>query len=259
MKLSGKVAIVTGSGGKGGIGAAIVERFASEGASVVVNALHIEHAQEVADEIKNQGGTAIAIKADVSNRAEVQDLVNGTLENFKAIHILVNNAAGGTGHKAPIVEMTEEDWDRGIDVTLKGVFNCIQAVLPHMMKQRYGKIISTSSVKGIGAIEVGDGVYGPAKAGVIMLTKVAATEAGPYEINVNAIAPGFILVPKFYTQHGKEETERMIERLKKASVLGRAGKPGDIANLALFLASDEANFITGQVICCDGGRTNLSS
>ena len=259
MKLNGKVAIVTGSGGKGGIGEAIVKKFASEGAAVVVNALHIEHAQQVADEIKNQGGRAIAIKADVANRAEVQNLVDSTLEKFKAIHILVNNASGGTGHRAPIVEMTEEDWDRGIDVTLKGVFNCIQAVLPHMMKQRYGKIISTASLAGRGRTRVGDGVYGPAKAGLIQLTKVAAMEAGPYGINVNAMTPGFVLTGKMLTPQRREHIEKYTEHIKKLTVLGRVGKPEDMANLALFLVSDEADFITGQLICCDGGRTDISS
>lgn len=249
MKLTGKVAIVTGS--TRGIGKAIAMSFASDGAAVVVTARHIEQAHQVVDEIKNRGGTAIAIKADVANRAEVHNLVKSTLENFKAIHILVNNA--GIVRHAPLLEMAEEDWDIVLDVDLKGVFNCTQAVLGHMMEQRYGKIINISSVAGLG-LPVSGGNYGAAKAGVIQLTKVTAMEAGPYGINVNSIAPGLIVTDITYTRRSKEEAERFIEERKERAVLGRVGRPEDIANLALFLASDDSNFITGQVICCDGGR-----
>jgi len=248
VKLTGKVAIVTGS--TRGIGKAIAMSFASDGAAVVVTARHIEQANQVVDEIKNQGGTAIAIKADVANRADVHNLVKSTLENFKAIHILVNNA-GITRH-VPLLEMTEEDWDVVLDVDLKGVFNCTQAVLGHMMEQRYGKIINISSVAGVGF--PGSANYGAAKAGVIQLTKVTAVEAGPYGINVNSIAPGLIITDITYTGRSKEEAERFIEKRKEQAVLGRVGRPEDIANVALFLASDDSNFITGQVICCDGGR-----
>ncbi len=249
MKLTGKVAIVTGSAR--GIGKAIAIKFASEGAAVVVNAVHIEGARSVVDEIKNQGGMAIAFKADVANRADVYNLVRNTLENFKAIHILVNNA--GIVRHAPLLEMTEEDWDIVLDVDLKGVFNCTQAVLGYMMEQRYGKIINISSVAGLG-LPVSGANYGAAKAGVIQLTKVTAMETGPYGINVNSIAPGLIVTDIIYTQRSKEEAERFIEDRKERAILRRVGKPEDIANLALFLASDDSNFITGQVICCDGGR-----
>ena len=250
MKLIGKVAIVTGSAR--GIGKAIATKFASEGAAVVVCARTVDQVCQVVDEIKNQGGTALGFRTDVANRADVHNLVKSTLENFKAIHILVNNA-GITRH-APLLEITEEDWDVVLDVDLKGVFNCTQAVLGHMMEQRYGKIINISSVGGIGPSEVGSGNYGPAKAGVIQLTKITAMEAGPYGINANSIAPGVIITDLTYTRRSKEEAERFIEERKQRAVLGRVGRPEDIANLALFLASDDSNFITGQVICCDGGR-----
>ena len=254
MKLTGKVAIVTGS--TRGIGKAIAMSFASEGAAVVVTARHIEQGHQVVDEIKNQGGTAIAFKADVTNRADVHNLVKSTLENFKAIHILVNNA-GITRH-ASLLEMTEEDWDAVLDVDLKGVFNCTQAVLGHMMEQRYGKIINISSGAGVGVTYVGMANYGAAKAGVIQLTKVTAMEAGPYGINVNCIAPGLIPTEIHYTHTRavltKEEVEKFIEKGDERAMLGRVGRPEDIANLALFLASDDSSFITGQVICCDGGR-----
>ncbi len=251
MKLTGKVAIVTGSGQ--GIGKAIATKFASEGAAVVVCARSIDKVHQVVDEIKNQGGTALALRTDVANRADVHNLVKSTLENFKAIHILVNNAA--IRRPAPLVEMTEEDWDVVLDVDLKGVFNCTQAVLGHMMQQRYGKIINISSILGLGVPRVGVGNYGAAKAGVIQLTKVTAMEAGSYGINVNAIAPGLVITEGTYTRRSsKEEAERQIKESKERAVLGRSGRPEDIANLALFLASDDSNFITGQVICCDGGR-----
>ncbi len=253
MKLTGKVAIVTGS--TRGLGKAIAMRFASEGAAVVVTARHIEQAYQVVDEIKNQGGTAIAFKADVASRADVHNLVKSTLENFKAIHILVNNA-GITRH-VPLLEMTEEDWDIVLDTDLKGVFNCTQAVLGHMMEQRYGKIINMSSVTGVGSSRVGRANYGAAKAGVIQLTKVTAVEAGSYGINVNAIAPGLIITDITYTGRNKEQAERLIEEVKRETALGRLARPEDIANLALFLASDDSSNITGQVIRCDSGYHGL--
>jgi len=251
MKLTGKVAIVTGSAR--GIGKVIAMSFASEGVAVVVTDILIEQARQVVDEIKNQGGTAIAFKADVANRAGVHNLVKSALENFKAIHILVNNA--GIVRMAPLLEMTEEDWDAVLDIDLKGVFNCTQAVLGHMMEQRYGKIINISSVAGLGfATNVGQASYGTAKAGVVELTKVTATEAGPYGINVNCIAPGLIMTEMAYSGRTKEEAERFIQERRELAILGRVGRPEDIANLALFLASDDSSFITGQVIRCDGGR-----
>jgi len=254
VRLNDKVAIVTGS--TKGIGEAIAKKFASEGASVVVSGRNIERAHQVVGEIKSQRGTAIAIKADVANRADVHNLVKSTLERFKAIHILVNNAA--ILRLAPLLEMTEEDWDAVLDVDLKGVFNCTQAVLGHMMERRYGKIINISSVSGFGATLGMPAHYGAAKAGVIQVTKVTAMEAGPYGINVNGIAPGMILtdiLPE-YQGRSKEEAERAIEDSIKRGVLGRGGRPEDVANLALFLASDESSFITGQTIVCDGGRHN---
>ena len=240
------------TGSARGIGKAIAMTFASEGAAVVVNDILIEQAHQVVDEIKNQGGKAIAFKADVANRAEVHNLVKSTLENFGAIHILVNNAA--TTRHLPLLEITEEDWDVVLDVDLKGVFNCTQAVLSHMMEQQYGKIINISSVAGFSGSRVGMANYGVAKAGVIQLTKTTAMEAGPYGINVNSIAPGLVVTDLTYSRRSKEEAERFIEDGKERAVLGRVGRPEDIANLALFLASDDSSYITGQVICCDGGR-----
>ena len=256
MKLSGKVAIVTGSGR--GLGKAMALKFASEGAAVVVCARTIEKVHQVVDEIKNQGGTALAVRTDVTNKADVHNLVKSTLEKFKAVHILVNNA-GIEARIAPLLEVTEEEWDAAQDVHLKGVFNCTQAVLGHMMEQRYGKIINISA-----NIPFGDSCSSEnsvsvhvAKVGVDQLTKTTAMVGGPYGINVNSIAPGMIPhdVEAVYTElGGKEAGERFLEERKKKAALGRVGKPEDIANLALFLASDDSSFITGQVINCDGGR-----
>jgi len=252
VKLSGRVAIVTGAAH--GMGEAIVKRFASEGASVLVADINIEMARRVADEIKSQGGIAIAAKADVANRLEVQDMVRTTIEKFNAIHILVNNA--GIVRRAPFLELTEEAWDATINVDLKGVFNCSQAVLRYMIGQRYGKIINISSIAGTGHGRPDLASYAAAKAGVIQLTKVTAREAGQYGINVNSIAPGLIATGLSYVGRTREETEISIEERKKLALLGRMGTPEDVANLALFLASDDSSFITGQVICIDGGRTD---
>lgn len=253
MKLDNKVAIVTGSAR--GIGEAIAKKLASEGAAIVVNALHAEGANRVAREIQKQDGKAIAVKADVSSKAEVQDLVSKTLENFGTVHILVNNA--GIIRRSPIVEMTEEDWDVIQNVDLKGVFLCTQAVLPHLVKQKYGKIINISSMAALGTNNPGTAAYAAAKAGVIALTKVAAREAGPYGINVNCILPGRIITDMIYTSRTKEEVDRFISDGKKSSVLGRTGNPEDIANLALFLASEDSSFMSGQVIRMDGGRGDI--
>jgi len=247
MKLAGKVAIVTGAAH--GIGEAIAKKFASEGASVVVYDINLEEANRVVDEIKAQGGTAIAIRGDVINKAEVQNLVKNTLEKFNGIHILVNNA-GIWQPSAPLVEMTEEQWDIVLDVDLKGVFLCTQAVLNHMIEQRYGKIINISSTMGTGTSfseELAN--YAAAKGGVIQLTKATARVGGPYGLNANCIAPGFTVTMP-------DMPEETIEGRKKATVLGRVGEPDDQANLALFLASDDSKYMTGQVICCDGGRTD---
>lgn len=254
MKLAGKVAIVTGSAR--GIGEAIAKKLASEGASVVVTDVNIEGARRVADEIKAKGGAALAIKTDVANKAEVQDLVKRTLGKFKAVHILVNDAA--IVRNAPLIEMTEEAWDVVLDVDLKGVFFCTQAVMGHMIEQRYGKIVNIASAQGTGSSGTEDFAnYAAAKGGVVQLTKVAARVGGPYGINVNSIAPGVIMTEILKGMLGtQQEVDRFVEGRKKLTVLGRTGEPNDIANLALFLVSEDSSFITGQVICCDGGRTD---
>ena len=232
----------------------------------MVDDIHIEEANHVAQEIKNQGGKAIPFKANVNNRKEVQDLVNSTLKLFDAIHILANNA--GIARHKPLLELTEEDWDIVLGVDLKGVFNCTQAVLKHMIAQQYGKIVNISSLAGVGGgndpsrtdtAAKGDAPanYAAAKAGVVALTKVTAREAGPYGINVNCVAPGFIVTPLSYETRGKEGLDKLIEQRKRATVLGRVGKPEDVANLVLFLVSEDSSYMSGQIIRVDGGRTDL--
>ncbi|MFC1928891.1 SDR family NAD(P)-dependent oxidoreductase [Chloroflexota bacterium] len=254
MKLTGKVAIVTGSAR--GLGKAIATKFASEGAAVVVSDILIEQAQQTADEIKKQGGTAIALKTDVSNKADTQKLAEDTLKNFKAVHILVNNA-GFAPPMAGILEIKDEVWDAVMGVMLKGVLNCTQAVFGHMMEQRYGKIINISSIAGFSASARGV-VYSVAKAGVIQMTKSNAMEAGPYGINVNSIAPAFAVTDFQRDAFGSEEAlKKAIEGAKEKAALRRIGEPEDIADLALFLASEDSRHITGQIIRCDGGRHDL--
>jgi len=253
MKLKDKVAIVTGAGQ--GIGEAIAKKLACEGASIMVDDVNIEEANRVVQEIKTQSGNAVAFKADVNRRDEVQNLVDTTLELFKGIHILVNNA--GIRRNRPLLELTEEDWDLVVDVDLKGVFNCTQAVLKHMMAQQYGKIVNISSLAGIGSTNEIAANYSAAKAGVVALTKVTAKEAGPYGINVNCVAPGFILTPQVEKMMGKEALEKHIERRRTATVLGRIGRPEDVANLVFFLVSEDSSLMSGQIIRIDGGRTDL--
>ncbi len=252
-RLEGKVAIVTGSAR--GIGREIALCYAKEGAAIVVNDVLTKEMEATAEEIRGLGKKAIAVKADVSQKKEVQSLFEKTLEEYERIDILVNNA--GIARHAPFLEITEEIWDRVLAVNLKGPFLCSQAVAPHMMRQKYGKIINISSSAGIGSSNYGMAEYAPAKAGLIMLTKVCATELGPYGINVNAIAPGAIVTDITYSVRRGEELEKWIELRKSQAVLRRLGTTQDMANLALFLASDESSFISGQVIASNGGRTDL--
>ena len=248
--LLGKVALITGSGR--GIGKAIALRFAKEGADIVINDINAPEAEAAVKKINALGVKAIAVQADVSKKQEVDRLVNTAIETFKKVDILVNNA--GINRHAPLLEMTEEDWDAVLDVDLKGVFLCTQAVAKHMVKEKYGKIINMASVSGLGAADEFQANYGSAKAAVIALTRVTAKALGKYGINVNAIAPGLIATDFGLTRRTPAELEAFWEQRKKLSVLNRVGTVDDIAAVALFLASDETSFITGQVISSDGGR-----
>ena len=256
MTLTGKVAIVTGSGQ--GIGKAMVARMASEGASVVVTGLDRGKIQSVVGEIREKGGTVVGVKADVTSRAEVRNLVHTALSEFGHVDILVNNATLRR-HSPSFFEMTDEDWDVVLATGLKGVFNCIQAVARHMMDRKYGKIINISSSAGMGSSQAPNECnfnYGATKAAVDQLTRAFARELGPHGINVNSIAPGSIETDQSFVKRRGEEAQRHAAERAKVAVLGRRGKPEDIANLALFLATDASSFITGQTILADGGRTD---
>ncbi len=255
MKLEGKVALVTG--GSRGIGKAICLKYANEGASVAVNYTKgAAEAEAVVMEIQAMGGKALAVQADVSQRPQVRKMVASTIKAFGRIDILVNNA--GILTPTMLMETTDEQWDSVMAVNLKGPWICMQEVSKQMIKQKGGSIISTSSISGLGCAPQGEGAYGCSKAGLIMLTAVAAQDLGPYGINVNAIAPGWI---KTDMTKGKSGAEAEVVDKRKAGLaaLRRIGEPEDIARIALFLASEESSFITGQVIVADGGRNDFVS
>ncbi len=257
MRLKDKVCLVTGA--SRGIGRAIALTFGREGADVAVNySKSREKAEEVVNEIIKFGRRAIAVKADVSNKEEVDKMVETVIKEFGKIDVLVNNA-GITWRNPDILGATKEEWEKVLGVNLLGTYYCIQAVAPYMIKRRYGKIINIASLAGIG-VSIGEEVaYAPSKAAVINLTKRLAYKLGPYNINVNAIAPGLIRTEILSVGRSKEEVEKLLEEVAKLTALRRTGEPQDIANVALFLASDESNFITGQLIVADGGRFNFLS
>ena len=246
MRLKDKVAIVTGSGR--GIGEGIVMRFVEEGARVVVNDVNEADANAVVEKVKAAGGQAVAVLGSVAERAVVQSAVDTAIKEFGTLDIMVNNA--GITRDAMLHKMTDEQWDLVIAVNLTGVFYGIQCAAKYMRDKGYGKIVNISSTSALG--NAGQINYAATKAGVIGMTKTAAKELGPKNVNVNAIAPGMI-----WTDMMKNMPPAVIEQmdamLPSIVPMNRKGSPLDIANLALFLASDESSFITGQVIFCEGG------
>lgn len=248
-RLDDKVAIITGSAR--GIGREMALRFAAEGAHIVVSDILVPRMHETVEEIRGLGRKAMATKADVSKREDVESLVAVAIDAFKRVDILVNNA--GICHTTNFEDITEQDWDAVFSVNLKGALFCTQAIMRHMMARRYGKLINMSSHAGIGGSFTPQlAHYACAKAGTIQLTKLTARILGPYGVNVNAIAAGTIM-----TEMQEEFSDESRQIGLKNTLLGREGDPVDVANLALFLASDESSFITGQVIACDGGRADL--
>lgn len=250
MRLQDKVAIVTGGGS--GIGRATSLRFAAEGARVVVADINFAAASAVADEARLAGGQAIPIEINVADRASVEGLVERTLAEYGRLDILINNA--GINRDALFVrvkdgeikKMSDEQWDAVIAVNLKGTFLCSQAAAVPMIRQNYGRIVNTSSIGALG--NIGQANYAASKAGVIGLTRTLALELARYNITVNCVAPGATRTPM---------TAGIPDNLREALIqkipLRRMAEPEEIANLHLFLASDEAAYITGQVIFCDGG------
>jgi NAD(P)-dependent dehydrogenase (short-subunit alcohol dehydrogenase family) len=246
MRLKDKVAIVTGSGR--GIGEGVVLRFAEEGAKLVINDVNEADAKTVVDKIKAIGGQAVAVLGSVADRAVVQKMVDTAVKEFGTLDIIVNNA--GITRDSILHKMTDEQWDPVISVNLTGVFYGIQCAARVMREKGYGKIINISSTSALG--NVGQINYSASKAGVIGMTKTAAKELGAKGVNVNAIAPGMIWTDMMKSMP-PETLKQMDMMLPYIVPMNRKGSPLDIANLALFLASDESSFITGQIIFCDGG------
>lgn len=244
LDLTDRVAVVTGS--SRGIGRAIAIKLASLGAKVVVNYHTSEDAaQEVVEQIKADGSEAIAVHADVKDAEQAKGLIDAALEAFGGLDILVNNV--GVTRDALLMRMKEDDWDIVVDTNLKGTFNCTKVAQRPMIRQRYGRIINITSVSGI-AGQVGQANYSASKAGVIGFTKAVAKELGIRNITVNAVAPGY--VPTDQTANLPQE---LIDYILELTPLKRPGTAEEIANAVAFLASEEASYVSGQVLGVDGG------
>ena len=249
MRLEGKVALITGAGS--GMGRATSLLFAREGAKIAAADLNEAGAAETAAEITRNGGEAIAIRADVSTEADASEMVEATLRRFGSLGVLFNNA-GIEGESAFVGKMTAEAFDRVIAINLRGVFLGMRFALPHMVEAGGGSIINQASIAGMVAVR-GGAAYCAAKAGVIAMTRVAALEYARYNIRVNCICPGGIETEMAKRiRRGAEPDPKAVSRI---SVLGRMGLPEEIANMALFLASNESSFATGAPFVVDGGWT----
>jgi len=243
--LLGQVAIVTGSAR--GIGKAIALALATRGADVVITDVDESQAKATCEEIKALGRRSLAVRCDVSKKDEVDALIKQTTGEMGALDIMVNNA--GITRDTLLVRMSEDQWDLVLDINLKGTFFGCQAAGKVMMKARKGKIVNLASIMGLVG-NVGQANYAASKGGVIALTRTAAKELASRNVNVNAIAPGFI-----ETEMTRELPEKSVQQFVETVPLKRTGKPDDVANLVCFLCSPESEYITGQVIVIDGGLT----
>ena len=243
MRLQDRVAIITGAAG--GIGLTAAEVFAREGATVAMADFKVEQGEELARELRQKGYEATFFQVNVADRQSVDEMVEKVQSAYGKIDILINNA--GITRDAMLSKLTVEDFQTVLDVNLTGVFHCTQAVLPAMIANGRGRIINTSSVSGVYG-NVGQTNYAATKAGVVGMTKTWAKELGRKGINVNAVAPGFI-----ETGMTAKVPEKVLVQMMQMVPLARLGKPEDIANAYLFLASDESNYVNGTVLHVDGG------
>jgi 3-oxoacyl-[acyl-carrier protein] reductase len=247
MLLEGKNALVTG--GSQGIGAAASLELAREGANICLTyRKHEAEAKEYADEIRQLGRKALAVQCDISSFADAERVVKAALEEFGSLEILVNNA--GMNWDGVCWKMSEEQWDRVLEVNLKGYFNFTRHVAPIFKDQKYGKIINITSINGLRG-KFGQTNYSASKAGIIGFTKALAKELGAFGVNVNAVAPGLIETAMLKES---EARDKIIDLAMGESALKRVGQPEDLANLVTFLATDKARHITGEVIKIDGGQ-----
>lgn len=245
--IENKIAIVTGGGG--GIGGAIAERFAREGAKLAIADIDTDAAKARAAQLADKGADAIAITTDVTSKKSVDSLIKAALARWSCIDILVN-VAGGADRKL-VVDMTAADWDHIVDMNLKSVFLCSQAVLPIMQKQKYGKIVNISSIYGFTGNATRSS-YAAAKAGVAVFTKSLALEVIKDGINVNAVAPGRVATERVRSHYSDQAWAEAVAQIP----MGRTGTPEEIASVVLFLATDENKYITGQTIHVNGAWLN---
>lgn len=246
-KLDGKIALVTAGAGAG-IGRAVAERFAAEGAEVVLTDAHGRRAAEAGQQISERvGREVLGLEVDVRDPAHIDAAVATALERFGRIDVLFNNA--GINELKPVWEIDDETWDKVLGICLTGTFRCMRAVLPGMVERGSGTIVNMASVAGYLGSAMGEAAYCAAKAGVMGLTRAAAAECGPKGVRVNAIAPGVIMNPFLAKIYPAGSLEEMAEQ----AAIRRLGKPQDVASLALFLASDESAYITGEIHTISGG------
>ena len=259
MRLKDRVAIITG--GASGIGKSAAERFALEGASLVIADMNSEAIDQTVEEFRARGFNAIGEVCDVTKREQTQEMAQSVIAKMGRIDILLNNA--GISRYRPFAEANSEDWDTVLGVDLKGVFFCAQSVAPQMRAQGYGRIINISSALGTGAAPHGtagspggSAAYASAKAGVVMLTKTLARELGPHGVTVNCVAPGTFLTPISASSRTPEQVQEHLDYRKKTVVLGRIGTLDELTAAILFFASDDSSYVTGQTLNVDGGRSD---
>ena len=243
MRLENKVAIITGA--SSGIGKETARLFCQEGAKITGTSRSIDKLEQVCREIGGNEEKMIYVKGDVTNREDMEEVVRRTIDTFGRVDILINNA--GITQDALVTKMTKEQWNNVLNVDLSGAFNCIQVVAPHMIEQGSGVILNASSVSGIYG-NIGQTNYAAAKAGLIGMTKTLAKELGRKGIRVNAVAPGFIKTPMTETV-----PDKIMNMILERTPLHRMGEPDDVAHAYLYLASDDARFINGEVLHVDGG------